>query len=57
MTDPRSALFLNKGFISFEELLKMNFQDSSNKMKRIISKNILLFAFFRFFALFRNPNF
>lgn len=54
MTDPRSALFLNKGFISFEELLKMNFQDSSNKMKRIISKNILLFAFFRFFALFRN---
>jgi hypothetical protein len=28
-----TALFENKGLISFEELLKASFQDSSNKIK------------------------
>ena len=43
LTDDRpwSALFLNKGFILFEELLKASFQDSSYKMKLLISKTIL----------------
>jgi hypothetical protein len=28
-----TALFVNKGFIFFEELLKTSFRDSSNKIK------------------------
>ena len=41
----------NKGLILFEELLKTSFQDSSNKMKLIISKNIPFY--FGIFSLFR----
>ena len=37
ITDHRSALIMIKGLILFEELLRASSQDSSNKMKLIIS--------------------
>ena len=45
MTDLAVLFIGNKGFILFEELLKMRFQDSSNIIKLVIRKNAHFFYF------------
>ena len=44
MTD-LTVCFVNKGLILFEELLKTDFQDTSNTIKLVINKKIPILMF------------